>query len=228
MNKGIKNCPECERPYERFDMYGPEALSDAELLAVILRNGTKDHDVRELAEDVIVAAGGSINGISRMSASELCRIEGIGKVKAIQLICLTQIAKRMWHYDRNHKGAISSVSEAAAYYMQDLKDLETEHVYVMMLDTRLRHISDFHASIGSVNASQVPVREIIREALKRDAVNMILVHNHPSGDPTPSDSDIEAAFQLSKAGQMAGIKLLDSIIIGSDRYYSFKEEKRIT
>ena len=227
MNIGMKDYPVSLRPYERFDRYGPEALSDAELLAVILRNGTRECNVRDLAEKVIKAAGGSINGISSMTPAELCHIDGIGKVKARQLICLSEIAKRMWHGDRDQRIAIAGVNEAVTHYMQDLRDLKRENVYVMMLDTRLRHISDFHASIGSVNASAVPVREIIREALNQDAVNIILVHNHPSGDPTPSSSDLEAARELKAAGETAGIRLLDSIIIGNGRYYSFREERQM-
>ncbi len=224
MNKGLKSYPASVRPYERCEEFGADALSDAELLAVILRTGTKGTDVKSLAINVLNAVGGSLDGLLNSNITELSSIEGIGRVKAIQLICVAQIAKRIWREKNGSKDQIFHVEEAAAYYMQDLRHLETEHVYVLMLDTKMRRIDDYHASIGSVNSSQVPVREIIREALKHNAVNIILIHNHPSGDPVPSEADREISRSLYMACRISGITLADSIIIGDGRYYSLKEE----
>ncbi|MBQ9606062.1 MAG: DNA repair protein RadC [Lachnospiraceae bacterium] len=224
MNKGIKAYPASERPYERCEEYGPEALSDAELLAVILRSGKKGLDVKELALKVLKEAGGTLGGLCRLSISELSGISGIGRVKAIQLVCVAQIAKRIWKEDAKYKEPVLHVEEAAAYYMQDLRHMETEHVYVLMLDTKMRRIGEYHASIGSVNSSQVPVREIVRESLRCNAVHIILVHNHPSGDPSPSEADKEISRNLFLACRISGLSMVDSIIIGDGRYYSFREE----
>ncbi|MCR5773589.1 MAG: DNA repair protein RadC [Lachnospiraceae bacterium] len=224
MYKGIKNYPASERPYERCEEYGPGALSDAELLAVILRSGKKGLDAKEVAMRVLDEVGGTLGGLCRAEVSDLRRIEGIGRVKAVQLVCIVQIAKRIWKEDVKHKDPLCHVREAAAYYMQELRHEETEHVYVMMLDTKMRFIGDHHASIGSVSMSQVPVREIIRESLRRDAVHIILVHNHPSGDPTPSEADREVCRNLELACRISGLKMVDSIIIGDGKYYSFREK----
>ncbi|MBQ8956227.1 MAG: DNA repair protein RadC [Lachnospiraceae bacterium] len=224
MNKGIKAYPASERPYERCEEYGPGALSDAELLAVILRSGKKGLDVKELALKVLKEAGGTLGGLCRLSISELSGISGIGRVKAIQLVCVAQIAKRIWKEDAKYKEPVLHVEEAAAYYMQDLRHMETEHVYVLMLDTKMRRIGEYHASIGSVNSSQVPVREIVRESLRCNAVHIILVHNHPSGDPSPSEADKEISRNLFLACRISGLSMVDSIIIGDGRYYSFREE----
>ena len=227
MNKGLSSYPESERPYERCEEYGAGALSDAELLAVVLRNGTKGLDVKALALNVLNALGGRLKGLCQAELSDLTAIDGIGRVKAIQLICVAQIAKRIWREQYKNKEQIFNVEDAAAFYMQDLRHMETEHVYVLMLDTRMHRIGDYHASIGSVNSSQVPVREIIREALRRNAVNIILIHNHPSGDPKPSEADTEISRNLYLACRVSGINLADSIIIGDGRYYSFREEGRL-
>lgn len=224
MNKGIKSYPASERPYERCEEYGPEALSDAELLAVILRSGKIGLDVKELALTVLDEMGGSLSGLCHARIADLTRIDGIGRVKAIQLVCVAQIAKRIWKEDTKKSTPMLRAEEAAAYYMQDLRHMETEHVYVMMLDTRMRRIGEYHASIGSVKSSQVPVREIVRESLRHDAVHIILIHNHPSGDPTPSSADREISRCLDTACRISGITMVDSIIIGDGKYFSFREE----
>ena len=224
MNTGLKSYPVGERPYERCEEYGAEALSDAELLAVILRNGTRKQDVKQLAMNVLKALGGSLGGLCSAGISDLSDIEGIGRVKAIQLVCLAQIAKRIWKESLKSKGQVFHVEEAASYFMQDLRHMETENVYALMLDTRMHRVGDYHASIGSINSSQVPIREIIRESLKHNAVNIILVHNHPSGDPAPSEADREISRNMYLACRVAGLNLVDSIIIGDGKYYSFSEE----
>ncbi len=227
MNNGLKSYPASVRPYERCEEYGPEALSDAELLAVVLRSGKKGLNVNELSMNVLKAVGGNLGGLCHANISELTAIDGIGRVKAIQLVCIAQIAKRIWKERYKSGGQIFNVEDAAAYYMQDMSYMETEHVYVLLLDTKMRRIGDYLASIGSVNSSQVPVREIIREALRRNAVNIILIHNHPSGDPTPSEADSKISRNLYLACRVSGITLADSIIIGDKGYYSFREEGRL-
>ncbi len=207
--------------------YGPEALSDAELLAIILRNGTPKYDVRTLAENVLLAFGGDISGLCHAGYDDLTAIEGIGRVKALQLLCVVQIAKRIWRERSKQSEKPVFVREAAEYYMQDLRYLETEHVYVLMLDTKMRRVGEYHASMGSANMSVVPVREIIREALKSNAISIILLHNHPSGDPSPSDCDREVTLRLKEACELSGIRLFDSIIIGDGRYFSFREERQL-
>ena len=227
MKRRISEYPACERPYERCMKYGPGTLSDAELLAVILRSGTRGCDVKSLAGKVLEAFGGDISGICHADLTTLKGIDGIGSVKAVQILCLAQIAKRIWKEDNDKSSRILHVKEAADYYMQDLRYLETEHVYVLMLDTKMRRIGEYHASKGGVNMSVVPVREIIREALKCNAVNIIMVHNHPSGDATPSGCDTEVSLRLRDACELSGIRFIDSIIIGDGKYYSFREEGQL-
>lgn len=222
----IKELPESERPYEKCETYGPQSLSDAELLAVIIRTGTKNLRAIDLAINVLSysSANPGLKGLNYLSMKELTQISGIGRVKAIQLLCLTELTKRMSKEVHKDKLKFTTPKSVADYYMQDMRHLLKEQVLLLMLDSKSKYIKDVVMSSGTVNASIMPVREILIKALKEEAVNIILVHNHPSGDPSPSSEDIRVTKRMKEAGNLVGITLMDHIIIGDNKYISLKEQ----
>jgi len=207
-------------------MYGPQYLSDAELLAVILKTGSKGLRAIDLAVNVLnySKSNPGLKGLNYLTKKELTKIKGIGRVKAIQLLCLTELTKRMAKEVHKDNLRFTTPQSIADYYMQDMRHLPREQVMLLMLDSKNKLIKDTVISSGSVNLSIVPVREILIQALKEDAVNMILVHNHPSGDPSPSSEDIRVTKRLKEAGDLIGITLMDHIIIGDNKYISLKEQ----
>ncbi len=222
----IRQTPVNERPYEKCERSGPEYLSDSELLAVLFRTGTKSKGVADLAADVLkLCPGGNIGHLMKLTAKELMSIRGIGRVKATELLCVCELSKRIWrqsHYRSRTK--IRSSSEAAGYYMEELRYLDRERVCIMLLDAAQYLIGDIKMTEGTVDMSLVSVREIVRKALAMDASKLIMVHNHPSGDPAVSNRDMEAAACLKKGCAFMGINMLDSIIIGDGEYVSFSEK----
>ncbi len=222
----IKEKPVSERPYERCIQYGPKMLSDAELLAVLMRTGTKDLGVTELVLKVLDKCGRdkSICYLPELSYNDLISIRGIGKVKAAELMCICEFSKRLWRYRRSKGSAVITSSDAAGFYMEELRHKDVENVYIMLLNAKNIYIDDIHISMGTVNSAPVSSREILRKALSLNAVGIIMVHNHPSGDPAPSREDILITQKMNKAGELVDIKLLDSIIIGDGTYVSLKEK----
>jgi len=222
----VKELPTSERPYEKCERYGAGVLSDAELLAVILRTGTKNQRVIDLAVNILnySTAYPGLKGLNYLTMKELTRIKGVGRVKAIELLCLTEITKRM--AKEIHRDGLKLVTpgSVADYYMQDMRHLPTEQVMLLMMDSKNRLIKDLVISEGTVNSSIMPTREVYLQALKYEAVNIILLHNHPSGDPTPSAEDIRVTRKLCEAGNLIGITLMDHLIIGDNRYISLKEQ----
>lgn len=222
----VKELPSSERPYEKCERYGAGVLSDAELLAVILRTGTKSQRVMELAVNILnySTAYPGLKGLNYLTLKELTRINGVGKVKAIELLCLTEITKRMSKEIHRDSLRLVTPQSVADYYMQDMRHLSREQVMLLMMDSKNKIIKDMIISEGTVNTSIMPTREVYVQALKHEAVNIILLHNHPSGDPTPSAEDIRVTKKLSEAGNLIGITLMDHIIIGDNRYISLKEQ----
>lgn len=222
-NEEVKHA---EMPYERFLRFGPESLTEAELLAVILRTGTKDKSAMELAGEVLRKGRyprEGLLGLFEISLEELMDIKGIGQVKAVKLKALTELAKRM-HEATARKGLeFRSPGSVAEYYMEKMRHLRTECVYVLSLDSKGQLIGEKKLSDGSVKMSLISPREIFMEALQRQAVHIVLLHNHPSGDPTPSATDREATRNVQALGKLMDIPLLDHIIIGDNRYSSFLE-----
>lgn len=216
-----------EFPYERFESMGPQALTDAELIAIILRTGTVGEDALTLAHKVLSLTSGTKQGILALNSlplEELIKIKGIGKVKAIRLKCVAEICARMQmrHYEQTV--SFTEPSSVAAYYMERLRHLETEHIYMVLTDTKNRFIKEIMISKGTINMSVISVREIFIEALRYQAVNILLLHNHPSGDSSPSRQDIEITRQISEASRLLNIPLLDHIIIGDNTFTSLKEK----
>ena len=213
------------RPYERCLLYGPSSLSDQELLAVIIRSGTKGSSAVFLADRILHLESGSsgLLGICHLSVAELMTVPGIGQVKAIQLKCVGELAKRISTYRARQVLSFSAPETIADYYMERLRHEETESLVCMMLDTKNGLISEEMLSKGTVNYAVVSTRELFVAAFRCRAVSIILLHNHPSGDPTPSEEDIRLTHRVYAAGQLVGINLLDHIIIGDNCFVSFNE-----
>lgn len=223
----MKDIPGNDRPYEKCLRMGPEGLSDAELLAVIIRTGSRNSNSLKLAEEVLRLnyPGDGILGLCRLSLPELMAIEGIGTVKGIQLLCIGELSRRISKREAVARNAVFRCPEAVAdYYMEDLRHLEQEQFYVMLLNTRQMLIRDILISKGTVNASLATPREIFIQALKYQAVGIILVHNHPSGDSTPSREDCLLTKRVYEAGTLIGIQLLDHVVIGDGNFCSLKKE----
>lgn len=221
----MKDIPNAERPYEKCLKQGAEALSDAELLAVLLRTGTKGENVLALAKRLLYEDGGAgLLGIHQFSFQSLMKLKGIGKVKAVQILCLSELAKRLSKASVEQRLRFSSSQSVAEYYMEDLRHRNQEVMKLLLLNSKAELIDETNISKGTVNASLVTPRELFVEALKKEAVSMILLHNHPSGDPTPSRDDILTTKRISECGLLIGIELLDHIIIGNNCYVSFQEE----
>ena len=220
----IKDIKKENRPYEKFLSKGPEALTDSELLAIIIRTGTYNQTSIELADSVLdLSKSNNILGITHLSIKELQTIKGIGLVKAVQIKCVAELSRRISKSNVVFDKEFISPEIIASYYMEDLRHLETERLIVVMLNTKHRFLGDFELSKGTVNASMASPREAYIEALKSGAVYIVLIHNHPSGDPLPSREDIVTTKRMKEAGNIIGITLIDHIIIGDNKYISLKQ-----
>lgn len=225
----MKELSENERPYEKCLRYGAEYLSDTELLAVLLRTGVKGMNSLELAQKILQtpSEGTGLLNIHHLTLQKLKNIRGIGTVKAIQILCLSELAKRLAKTSAGEGLILNNPSTIAEYYMEELRHQKQEQMKLLMLNTKTKLIGEADISKGTVNASLVSPRELFIEALNQEAVSIILIHNHPSGDPTPSKSDILLTKRVKDAGDLIGIELLDHIIIGNNCYISFSEQKMI-
>lgn len=213
-----------ERPYEKCVKAGAAALSDAELLAVVMRTGTRGENACQLAGRILSLPGcEGLKGLNRISMERLMDVRGIGQVKAVQLKCVAELAARMAKAKAAERLAFDTPETIADYFMEDLRYAEQEQLHVLFLNTRNKLLKEKLMFQGTVNASLVSPREIFMEALKCRAVRMVLVHNHPSGDAAPSPEDIRMTRRIYKTGEMLGIQLLDHIIIGDHCYSSFRE-----
>lgn len=224
-NSQIKSLPEKERPYEKCFNYGAGYLTDSELLAVILKNGSKGENSVELARKILeLSKNDGLLGICKVPIQELMSVKGIGKVKAIQLKCIAELSRRISKTNAKNELVFNSTETIVNYYMEDLRHKEVEEFTMLALNNKSVLLDEFIVSKGTVNASFASPREIFIQALRVKAVNIIVLHNHPSGDPTPSRNDIIATGNIKSAGEIIGIKLIDHIIIGDNKYVSFKEE----
>lgn len=220
----IRDLPETARPYERCLDSGPEVLSDIELLAVLLRSGTQGCSALELAGKILKLCPyeDGLGGLLRLTVPELRGVTGIGPVKAVQISCLGELSRRIARKQHIRRPQFPDAQSVAEYYMENLRHCEQEHVLCMLLDTRNRLLGEEEISKGTVNQSLFSSRELYITALSYHAVHVILVHNHPSGDVTPSREDIEVTRQAFEAGELIGIRLLDHIIVGDRQYISLR------
>lgn len=215
-----------EQPYERFLRFGAENLTEAELLAIIIRTGTRERSALQLAEQVLSLARypkEGLLGLYEVTLDELQSISGIGEVKAVKLKCLAELSMRMSAARAAEGINFTSSGQVAAYFMEKLRHRETECVILVCMDAKGQMLCERKISEGSVNMSLISPREIFLAALEKRAVNILLVHNHPSGDPSPSESDKALTHHVRESGEQMGIPLLDHIVIGDNRYVSFRE-----
>ena len=221
----MKEMPVSERPYEKCLSNGPGVLSDAELLAVILRTGAKGITALELAVQLLshYENQGGLAAFFHTSTAELMGFEGIGEVKAIQLQCIGELSRRISRIRVSPEFHAGSAESVAQFFMEDMRHLETEEVLAAFLNTRGGLISSRVISRGTVNMSLISPREVFIEALRQQAVRMVLLHNHPSGDPNPSEEDYRLTERLYQCGHLMGIPLQDHIVIGDNCYVSFRE-----
>ena len=217
------------RPYEKCMRYGASQLTDEELLAVLLRTGTKGMSALELARKILQTQSGeeSLLNIHNLTLQKLKKIKGIGQVKAIQILCLSELAKRLAKTSAKEGLTFELPSTIAEYYMEEMRHQKQEHIKLLMLDSKMKLIRERNISKGTVNLTVISPRELFIEALECNAVNLILLHNHPSGDPTPSKEDFLLTKRVKEAGELIGIHLLDHIIIGNQRYISLRENQML-
>lgn len=229
MNKTItiKELPNSEKPYEKFLAYGPECLSDAELLAVIIRSGTNGQKSVEVAQNLLNEGQRSLLNLYDIPFENMQKIRGIGPVKAIQLKCVAELSKRIAKTKASPHVCMTSPKTIADYYMERLRHENKEHLIVCMFDNKCHLKGDKLLSIGSASETIVSPREIFAAAINCHAVHLILVHNHPSGVPKPSGNDDAVTERILVCGQMMGIVLSDHIIIGDHSYFSYRENNRI-
>lgn len=226
MSEKFNNLPVQERPYERCIRHGAEGLSDRELLAILLRTGSKERNVLELAGDLLklVPEKEGFTGLRRLNLEELTSVRGIGTIKAIQVKCMLELARRMAREEAGAGLYFKTPASIAEYYMEDLRHLEQEVLLLLMLNQKGRLLKEKYLFQGTVNSSVISPREIYLEALSARAVQIILLHNHPSGDAKPSREDLQATKRVFEAGALLGIQLTDHIIIGEHTYVSFREK----
>ncbi len=221
----IKTLPSDERPRERLIKYGVKILTNSELLAIILRTGNKKENVIELSNKFFKKY--NLKSLSRLKVSNLKKQLGIGDAKACQIIACFELGRRLSSFKEDKKLKIKSAKDIAKLFIPEMSGLEKENFIGIYLDSRKRIIKQETIFIGSLNESVVHPREIFKIALDENAAAIILLHNHPSGDPSPSSFDIEITKELIKAGDLLGIQVLDHIIVGGKKYVSLKEKKMV-
>ena len=218
----MKDVPREERPRERLRRHGAERLANKELLAILLRTGNQRESALTLAEKLL-ARFGSLANIASASFEELVAVNGIGPAKAADILAAFELAKRLAESRMEFQGVVNSPADAAQLVLRELSLADKEHFMIIMLNTKNRVIAKKTVSIGHLQAPLVHPREMFKEAIKRSSAALILVHNHPSGDLTPSREDITTTERLREAGAVLGIDVLDHIIVGDNRYFSFRE-----
>lgn len=220
----IKELPEIERPYEKLELYGEKALSNAELLAIIIKNGTKEKTSVEMANEILNLNTnqdkGDLNFLRELSLEELKNLKGIGRVKAIQIKATCELATRMSKPSNYKKIQIKSPKDVANLLMSDLRFEKREIVKIIILNNKNIVLKILDVAIGSGNFSNLNIRYILSETIRINAPKIILVHNHPSGDSTPSGADIIVTNKLKEAAEILNIELLDHIVIGNMQYRS--------
>jgi DNA repair protein RadC len=218
----IKELPSSERPRERLLHYGANALSNAELLAIILRTGTQHENVIQVAQRLLATYEG-LAGLVRANTAELMSEKGLGPAKVTQLKAAMELGRRLLVEAPEELPQIRSPADAANLVMSEMGFLEQEHLRIMLLDTKNRVLAKPTVYVGSLNASLIRVGELFREAIRASCASLIVLHNHPSGDPTPSPEDVAVTRQIVEAGRLLDIDVLDHLIIGRQRFVSLKE-----
>ncbi|WDV44692.1 DNA repair protein RadC [Clostridiaceae bacterium M8S5] len=220
----IKDLPVSERPREKLYKYGCNNLSNSELIAIIIRTGSKKKSALDLAQSILALDEVGLAFLNDCSLQELTSIEGVGECKAAQILASIELGKRVISYQNEYKHKVCAPIDIARILMEDMRHLKKEHFKVVLLDTKNQIISMEKISIGDLSSSIVHPREVFKMAIKKSSASIILVHNHPSGDPRPSKEDISITERLIECGKILGINVLDHVIIGNKKYISFKEK----
>lgn len=226
-NKTIKELPASERPYEKFLSLGASGLSDADLLAIIIKTGTKDKSAVDIAQEILSGRHGNLLNLYEMSYDEFIQVSGIGQIKAIQLKAVAELSMRISKAKRARSIRMNTPVTIADYYMEQMRHLQQEVVICAYFDVKSRFLGDKFISKGSLSSSVVDISSVMRTALEKNASKIVLLHNHPSGDCTPSKDDIAVTDRLAEGSRIFSIELCDHIIIGDNEYYSFYENKII-
>lgn len=219
----IRDMPVEERPRERLLKEGAFCLSNAELLAILLRTGTKSQSVIHLAQSILKKTEG-LKELNEITIEELLEFDGIGESKAIQIHASIELGRRIAKSNHIKTNSILSPEDGFTYLSTEMKHLSQEHFVVLFLDTKNYILGKKTIFIGSLNRAIVHPREVFKEAIKRSSAAIICAHNHPSGDPTPSAQDIQLTHRLEEVGELIGIKILDHLIIGEECFISLKEK----
>lgn len=218
----IRELPPEARPRERLRAAGPEALQDRELLAVLLRAGTRSRSALHVADDLLRRFGG-LRGLSRARAEELSALPGVGEAKAATLVAAFELGRRVQGPDPASRPVVRSAADAAALVAPRLAHRDQEHFCVLLLNARHELIALVETSRGGLNAACVDPREVFREAIRRGAHAIIVAHNHPSGNPEPSPDDARLTSLLRQAGALLGVGVLDHVVVGDGRFVSLRE-----
>lgn len=218
----IHDFPTDERPRERLKHYGPSALSNAELLAILLRVGSRGENVVALSTRLLKEFGG-LPGLARAGFSDLTEVKGLSTAKIAQLKAAIELGRRLLISSEDARPQITSPADAANLLMLEMGSLPQENLRTVLLDTKNRVLASPTIYIGNVNASIIRVSEVFRDAIKENATAIIVAHNHPSGDPTPSPEDVQVTQAIVDAGMLLGVEVLDHLIIGHQQYVSLKE-----
>jgi DNA repair protein RadC len=220
----VKEMPESERPYEKFLRYGVSSLSDAELLAIIIKTGTRNRTSLEVAQSLLYEKHRNLLNLYDLSFEEMKKIPGIGKVKAIQLKAAAELSLRIAGTKRGYSLRLDKVSSVADFYMERLRHEKQEILMCAYFDAKANFLGDAKLSVGSTNFAYFSAKDVLRCALEKNATLLVLLHNHPSGDPTPSQDDIRVTERMRQCAGLLDMNLVDHIIIGDNQYFSFKEQ----
>lgn len=223
----IKDLPEAERPYEKLEMYGEKMLSNSELLAIIIKNGTKEYTAIDISNKILKKINNNLRELQDISLDVFKEIQGIGKVKAIQLKAICELAKRMSRPINDTKVQIKNTKDIADIFMDELRYEKREIVKLVLLNTKNIIMKIIDISFGGTNSACLSPKDVLIEAIKIGAPKMIIVHNHPSGDSAPSIADYEVTNRIKEAAKIIGIELLDHIVIGDGNYVSIFSKRGV-
>jgi DNA repair protein RadC len=219
----IKEMPADERPQEKLKLRGPASLSTGELLALILRTGVPGETVVDVAQRLLVTYGGLL-GLSRADYADLCKERGLGEVKAAKLQACVELARRLAIERPDERVRITSPEDIATLISSEMAALDQEELRVVLLNTKNEVLRVVTVYRGSVNAAQIRVAEVFKEAVRQNAPSLVIAHNHPSGDPTPSSDDVAVTRELVQAGRLLDIEVLDHLVIGDGRHVSLRRK----
>lgn len=233
MSIKMKELPDSERPYEKLEIYGAKKLSNAELLAIIIKTGTKQDSALNLAQKILALNNekdkNNLTFLGELTINELTSIKGIGRVKALQILAITELSKRMLMPIKTTEQKIKTTEDVAKIFMSEMANEEREIAKLIILNSKNIILKIIDLSIGGTNYAVLEPKIVLSEAVKMQAPKIILVHNHPSGDPTPSEQDFRATDRIYESASIMGIDLLDHVVIGKNNRYDsimFQKKKR--